>query len=245
MKKTIIAIGLVVLIVIGGVIFVGTQLDSIVAGLIEKEGSAATQTAVRVAGVEIKISEASATISNLQVGNPEGFSGNAIEMKNFSLTLDPSSLTTDTIVIKDMTVSGARLNVLQEGAGNNLNQLMDNLRSLQSSDSASDSDGKQLIIDRFTLEGASAFLSAPGLTEDREISLSTIVVRDIGRSDNGATGAQVAQQLLRPVIEKTLSSAATQSLKDKASEKLDDVKDSLLKGLTDKIGGDKEPENQR
>jgi hypothetical protein len=243
MKKIIITLGLVVLIVIGGVIYVGTQLDSIVAGLIENEGSAATQTPVRVAGVEIKLSEASATISNLTVGNPEGYSGNAIEMEGFSLSLDPSSLTTDTIVIKDVTVSGARLNVLQQGSANNLNQLMSNLRSLQQGDSASESDGKKLIIDRFTLEGASAFLSAPDLTEDREVSLPTIVVRDIGRSSNGATGAQVAQQLLRPVIEKALSSAATQALKDKAAEKLGEVKDSLLKGLTGTLGGDEEPED--
>jgi hypothetical protein len=243
MKKIIIAIGLVALIVIGSVIYVGTQLDSIVAGLIENEGSAATQTPVRVAGVEIKISEASAAISNLTVGNPAGFSGNAIEMEGFSVSLDPSSLTTDTIVIKDVTVSGARLNVLQQGVSNNLNELLDNLRSLQQGDSETDGAGKKLIIDRFTLEGASAFLSAPDLAEDREVSLPTIVVRDIGRSSNGATGAQVAQQILRPVIDKTLSSAATQSLKDKASEKLEEVKDSLLKGLSGALGGDDEPEN--
>lgn len=242
MKKLIIAIGILVLIVIGGVIYVGTQLDGIIAGIIEDEGSAATQTPVRVAGVEIKIAEASAAISNLTVGNPEGFSGNAIEMDGFSMRLDPSSLTTDTIVIEDVTVSGARLNVLQQGVGNNLNQLLDNLRSLQQGAGASEGGGKKLIIERFTLEGASAFLSAPDLTEDREVSLPTIVVRDIGRASNGATGAEVAQQLLRPVIEKTLSSAATQSLKDKASEKLDEVKDSLLKGLTGVLGGDDEPE---
>jgi len=244
MKKFTIAIGLLALIVIGGVIFVSTQLDSIVAGLIEEQGSAATKTAVRVAGVEIKLADATGSISNLSIGNPEGFSGNAIEMDNFSLTLDPSSLATDTIVITDIKVSGARLNVLQKGAGNNLNQLMSNLREQQQGGDASGEDGKKLIIDRFTLEGASAFLSAPDLTEDREVSLPTIIVRDIGRSSNGATGAQVAQQLLRPVIERTLSSAATQSLKDKAAEKLGDVKDSLLKGLTGTLGGDEEvPEN--
>ena len=240
MKKFIIALGLVAVIVIGGVIYVGTQLDSIVAGLIEDEGSAATRTAVRVTGVEIRIAEASATISNLAVGNPEGFSGNAIQLEGFSLTLDPSSLTTDTIVIRDMTVRGARLNVLQQGTDNNLNKLLANLRSLPQGDSQTKNDGKKLIIDRFTLEGASAFLSAPGLTEDREVLLPTIVVRDIGRSSNGATGAQAAQQLLRPVIEKTLSAAATQSLQDKAAEKLGEVKDSLLKGLTDKLGGNAE-----
>ena len=243
MKKLGIASGLLILIIVGAVIFVGTQLDSIVAGLIESEGSAATQTPVRVSGVEIKIAEASGTISNLTIGNPEGFSGNAIEMQNFSLALDPSSLTTDTIVIKDVTVSGARLNLLQQGGSNNLAQLMNNLRNMQQGGDASENGAKKLIIERFTLEGASAFVSAPNLTEDREVSLPTIVVTDVGRSSRGATGAQVAQQLLRPVIEKTLSSTAMQSLKDKASQKLGDLADSLLQGLGGTEDDDAEPDN--
>lgn len=89
MKKFIFVIVLVVMIIIGGVFFIGTQLDSIVARLIESRGSAATQTPVRVDGVVIKVSGASAGFSNLAVGNPKGHSGNLIEMKNFSLTLDP------------------------------------------------------------------------------------------------------------------------------------------------------------
>lgn len=245
MKKFIFALVLVAMIVIAGVFYIGTQLDSIVARLIESQGSAATQTPVRVDGVVIKLSEASATISNLTVGNPEGFSGNAIEMENFSLAIDPTSLTTDTIVIKDVTVGGAHLSIQQQGTGNNLRQLMSNLeRFQQAGDQSAEDGGKQLIIDRFTLEGASASLSAPDLTEDREVTLPTIVVRDIGRASNGATGAQVAQQLLGPVIEKSLSSAAMQSLKDKASDKLEEAKDSILKGLSDALGGEDEPENE-
>ena len=245
MKKFIFALVLVAMIVIAGVFYIGTQLDSIVARLIESQGSAATQTPVRVDGVVIKLSEASATISNLTVGNPEGFSGNAIEMENFSLSIDPTSLTTDTIVIKDVTVGGAHLSIQQQGTSNNLRQLMSNLERLQQAgDQSAEDSGKQLIIDRFTLEGASASLSAPDLTEDREVTLPTIVVRDIGRASNGATGAQVAQQLLGPVIEKSLSSAAMQSLKEKASDKLEEAKDSILKGLSDALGGEEEPENE-
>jgi hypothetical protein len=73
--------------------------------------------------------------------------------------------------------------------------------------------------------------------------LPTIVVTDIGRSSKGATGAQVARQLLRPVIEKTLTSTAIQSLKDKASQKLGEVADSLLNGLGGMSDDDEEPDN--
>lgn len=239
MKKFYFIIAIVAL--IGAfVLYVSLQLDSIVEGLIEDYGSAATQTPVQVAGVAIDLSEASGTISNLTVGNPESFSGNAIEMKNFSLTLDPASLATDTIVIRELMVRGARLNILQQADGNNLREISRNLGKQQSGDSGDDqAAGKRLIIDRFTLEGASASLSAPDFDEVREVTLPTVTVRDIGRASNGATGAEVAEQVLRPVINQALESAAVQALKDEASDQLEEVMDKVLEGI---FGSDKEPE---
>ncbi len=238
MKKLTIVIAVVAL-VAGLLLYVGSQLNSIVAGLIEEHGSAATQTSVRVAGVVIELSEASGTISGLTIGNPDGFSGNAMEMGNFSLTLDPASLTEDVIVIEDILVSGARLNIVQQANGNNLQELLRNLGDMGGDESNSDGNGKKLIINRFTLEGASASLTAPDLDEMREVTLPTVTVRNIGRSDNGATGAEVAEQVLRPVFKQALESGAVQAIKDKASEKLDEVKDAVLEGI---FGSDEEPE---
>lgn len=238
MKKLAIVIAVVALIA-GLLLYVGSQLNSIVAGLIEDHGSAATQTPVRVAGVAIELSEASGTISGLTVGNPEGFSGNAIEMGNFSLSLDPSSLTEDVIVIENILVSGARLNIVQQANGNNLQELLRNLDVGTGDSGNDDGAGKKLIINQFTLEDASASLTAPDLGDVREVTLPTITVRDIGRSSNGATGAEVAKQVLQPVFNQALESAAVQAIKDKASEKLDEVKDAVLEGI---FGSGEEPE---
>lgn len=239
MKKLYFTIAVIALIG-AAVLYVGTQLDSIVEGLIEDQGSAATQTPVRVDGVTIRLAEASGAISNLTVGNPDGFSGNAIEMENFLLTLDPDTLRSDTIVIENVTVRGARLNILQQANGNNIQELLRNLDNLQSGSEPDETAGaRKLIINRFTLEGASASVSAPDFEEIREVTLPTVTVRNIGRASNGATGAEVAQQVLRPVLDQALQSAAVQALKDKASEKMDEVTDKVLEGI---FGSDKEPE---
>jgi uncharacterized protein involved in outer membrane biogenesis len=239
MKKIVVAL-LVVALIAGVVLYVGSNLDGIVKRLIEDQGSAATQTPVRVAGVSINLSEANAGISRLTVGNPEGFAGNAIEMEAFSITLDAASLTSDVIVIEDVLVAGARLNVIQQANGNNLQQLIRNLDSGGPADTAEDSgDGKKIIINRFTLEGASASLTAPDFDENREVTLPTITLRNIGRSENGATGAEVARQVLEPVFEEAIESAAMQAIKDKASDALEDAKDAVLEGI---FGTEKEPE---
>ncbi|MDH3441464.1 MAG: hypothetical protein OEM63_11975 [Gammaproteobacteria bacterium] len=239
MKKLSAVIVLVAL--VGGLVFyVGSNLDGIVKDLIEEHGSAATQTPVNVDGVSINLSEASAAISRLSVGNPEGFAGNAIEMEQFALTLDAASLTSDVIVIENILVKGAKLNIMQQANGNNLQQLLRNLDDLASDDSGEDSDdGKKIIINRFTLEGASASLSAPDFEENREVTLPAITLRNIGTASGGATGTEVAQQVLKPILNEALKSAAVQAIRDKATDAIEDVADKLLEGI---FGEDKEPE---
>lgn len=240
--KKLLSVVIVLVALVGGVLFyVGANLDSIVKGLIEEHGSAATQTPVRVAGVSIALAEARAGISSLKVGNPEGFAGNAIEMEAFSISLDADSLTSDVIVIEEIVVDGARLNVIQQANGNNLQQLIRNLERGGPTGAADDSGaGKKIIINRFVLEGASASLTAPDFDEVREVTLSTITLRNIGRSTNGAQGTEIARQVLEPVFEEALESAAVQAIRDKASDALEDAKDAVLEGI---FGSDeKEPE---
>lgn len=240
MKKLSVVILLIAL--IGGVVvFIGSNLDGIVEGLIEEHGSAATQTPVNVAGVSINLSEAGASISSLTVGNPEGFAGNAIEMEEFAITLDAASLTSDVVIIEDLLVKGARLNILQQANGNNLQELLNNLDSSGSDDASEDSgDGKKIIINRFVLEGASASLSAPEYDENREVTLPTITLRDVGRASNGATGAEVAQQLLKPVFQEALKSTAVEAIKDKALDAIEGAAESVLDGIFG--GGDDDEE---
>lgn len=233
-SKTLLYVTIVsVAVIAGGFYYVLSNLNSIVATLIEEQGSIATQTPVRVSGVDIRLREATASLSGLTVGNPDGFDGNAIELGELSLALDAGSLTSDTIVIRDIRVASARLNVIQQGRDNNLQALLNNLSSDAAEADAPESDsGKTLIIDQFTLEGASASVSIPDLEELREVELPTIVVRDVGRKSAGATGVEVARQLLEPIIARAMSAVATQSLKDRATEEIGNAVDGLLRGLS-------------
>lgn len=243
-RKVTIGILIVLALTGGGLLYLATQLDSIVARLIEEQGSAATQTDVRVSGVTIKLRDARAGVNGLSVANPDGFGGGrAIDLGEFSITIDPGTVTSDTVVLREVIVRGARINLLQQGSGSNLQALLDNLGG-GGGDSADDSGGagKKLIIDRFELEGATASVTVPALDEVREVTLPTIVLNDVGRASNGATGAAIARQLLAPVIRRTLQSAAAQSLRDRAKEQLDEAAGGLLEGVRQTLGGS-EPED--
>lgn len=241
-SKKILYVFLAIFVLVGaGLYYVLSNLNGIVATLIEEQGSLATQTPVRVSGVDIKLREATASISGLTVGNPEGFDGNAIELGEFSIALDAGSLTSDTIIINDILVAGARLNVIQQGRNNNLQALMNNLSSGEAEEESSSESSTQLIIDKFTLEGAGASVSIPDLDEMRDVDLPTIVVTDVGRKSSGATGAEVARQLLEPVIQKAITAAASQSIMDRATQEIGSAVDGLMRGL----GRGKDDEQQQ
>lgn len=234
LRTTLLIVLVVVVLGAAALFYLASNLNGIVAGLIEEQGSIATQTDVRVSGVDIRLREGSAEISGLSVANPEGFSGSALELGHFAVQLDAGSLTKDTIIVKNVLVDSARINVVQQGSANNLQKLLDNLpQSGDSGTTAETGDGKKVIIEKFTLSGASASVTAAELGEPREVTLPTIVVTDIGRASNGATGTQVAQQILRPIIEKALASAAAEEIKGRAIEKIDEA----LGGALKKLGG--------
>ncbi|WP_405235019.1 DUF748 domain-containing protein [Lentisalinibacter orientalis] len=237
-RKTLIAVAAIVVVIAAGLVYVYTQLDTIVAGLIEEQGSAATGTPVRVSGVSIDLGEARAEIAGLTVGNPEGYGGDAMSLGRFVIRIDPATVTENTIVLKEVTVSGATVNLIQRATGSNLRELMKTLESAGGGQHQADEagPGRKLIIERFVLEDASASVSLPDLDEQRSVDIPRIQLTDIGRASGGATGTEVARQVLEPVIERVLQSAATESLKDRAKEKLDQFKE----GLMNRLGGDEE-----
>jgi len=74
MKKTALAIVIILLVAIAGAIYyVFSNLDAIVKAAIESYGSDAVKTAVRVEDVAIRLTEGAATINGLTIANPDGF----------------------------------------------------------------------------------------------------------------------------------------------------------------------------
>jgi len=237
-RKLLIGLAVVVLLLGGGLFYVFSQLDHIVARVIETQGSAATGTDVRVGGVSIRLREASGEISRLVVANPDGFRGTALELGNFSIDIDGSTVTSDPIVINEVIVREARVNVLQQGTANNLKALLDNLSGdAPAEPQAEEPAGPQIVIERFVLENATASVSLPDLDDERQVDVPTITLTDIGRATNGATARQAARQILTPVLERVLRSTAAQSFRDRAQEEIDEAKDRLLEGLSEQLGG--------
>jgi hypothetical protein len=234
------AVLLVVLLVAGALYYVAANLDSIVAGFIEEKGSEATQTEVRVGRVDIDIRGGEGRIAGLRVANPSQFSNEpAISFQEFRIRLDPMSVRADPLVIGEISVDGAEILLEQTVQGNNLQVLLEAL-GRQPANGGSESEGPEVIIERFALGESVVKVRVPDLNESREVTVPAMVVSDIGRASNGATATEVTKQVLEPVIRRALESGAAASLEDRLRDKVDETKGRVLDDLRDRLKSDEE-----
>ncbi len=200
MKKVIVGVVVLAVLVIAAFTFLAGSLDSIVQTVIEEVGTRTTKTQVKVAGVNISLSDAQGRLSGLSVANPAGFSGNkAISLGEIKLKLDVDSLTKEVMVIKEITIDKPAVNYEFNNNGTNFDVIKKNVTSAGKSTNpeSSNSAGPKIIIeDLYINNGSIAVTSA--LTGDKPIAakLPKIHLKDIGKKSGGASAEEVAQLVL-------------------------------------------------
>ncbi len=108
MKKKIVLILIALLLVAAGAVFyILTNLDSLVKDAIEKYGSAAVKTAVRVSSVRIKLADGAGALRGLTIADPPGFSFPFVmTLDTVSVRIAVPSVARTPVVIDQVLVSG-------------------------------------------------------------------------------------------------------------------------------------------
>ncbi len=123
MKKKIFIFTILALLlaIVGTAVYVFTNLNSIVKAAIEKYGSQAMKTAVRVSSVKIKLANGEGAVLGLTVADPAGFSfPSIITLDDISVRIALKSVTSTPIVIDTILVSGPEVfyEVKEDGTAN-------------------------------------------------------------------------------------------------------------------------------
>jgi hypothetical protein len=246
MKKVLLSIVLLILVAAAaGVYYLLTNLDALVAQVIETQGSKATGTAVRVDGVNIKLRDGAAAVSGLTVANPDGYAmPNAFALGQIRAGIDLKSLQEEPYVIKEIVVLAPQVFVeINENNKTNLNELKNMLQAgrpagnePQKAEPAAESGAAKprLKIVRARFEGGLITAQVDALQNKAyELKLPELNMSDLGGS-NGATPAELAREILQRLI--VPASALVQAeiiekelteLKNKAREKVDEEKVKL------------------
>jgi uncharacterized protein involved in outer membrane biogenesis len=240
MKKLLIAGVVIVVLVVILVFFVLSKLNSLVAKAIEKEGSEATQTSVRVSGVDISLRDGRGSIKGLKVESPEGFNARtAFSLADVILDIDIKSVREDPIVIDEIRIRAPVINAeITRTGDSNIDRLRTRVQTYAAGTGGksgkSSGQTKRIRIERFVFEEGRVEVDASALgLEKRTIALPEIQLEDIGGT-NGAPPDEIARIILTTVAERTTSEIANSEIDRLVREKLgaspvDKVKDLLRK----------------
>jgi len=128
LKKVLIALVVLVVVVAGALYLLYSNLGPILKAAIEKYGSAATQSQVKVDSVTLSASSGQGTITGLIVDNPKGFTTpHAFELNSIGITINTSTLTQNPIEVSAVTIAAPHVTYEQGDSGGNLQKLQQNV----------------------------------------------------------------------------------------------------------------------
>ncbi len=239
MKKLLIGLGIVVILIGGGAVFVLSNLNSLVKTAIETYGSEAVGSQVSVGSVDINLTEGSAAIYDFSIANPPGFSDQMmLSFAEVSVDIDVSTVNSEMIGI-DSIVAREPF-VLYERANGTTNIDTVNARFASDEvdepvDNTSADSELQLYIVSILVESIQAEVAGEGLP-DLTFDLGDIYLQELQGSPD-----EIASQIIAPLMTQVSSSAAsalltatTELLTDGlegATESLENLGGTLEEGL--------------
>lgn len=245
MKKVLIGVAALLVVIVGAVVYVWTNLDAIVKDAIQTYGSEATKTAVRVDTVKLKLADGKAKIKGLTVANPPGFTDpNIFSLGEISTKIDITSLNKNPIIIDKILIKApAVVYEINKAGVANADVLKKNIGvgsgsgSSASGDTAS-SGGEELkmIIHRIVVEGTSAKVRIAALGKEQSITLPKIIMTDVGKKSAGATAIEVAKQLSDKMLGNLKGSVTKIGVNRYLGKSADDIKAKMRKQMQQKRG---------
>ena len=251
-----IALALVVLLVIA-VVAISLSLGSIIKKGVETFGPKATKVDVKLGGVNLSLLSGKAGLSDLFVGNPEGFKAPALlKAGEVSVAVQPMSVLSDKVIVRSVVVKAPEITIEGSLAGGklNLNKLQANIDEFvknelgvtagdKKSAPADKKAGKKLQVDEFEFSGGKINLALTELGgRSATIPLPTVKLSQLGQGPEGITPGELAQKVTKELLVSTtkaiegnmkellknVAGAAKEVTKDAAKS----VKD-VTKGVTD------------
>jgi hypothetical protein len=229
-------VGLVLLAIVGIGAYVVLNSGGLIKSAIEDLGPDYLGASVNVGSVDLSLTDGSARIMNLRIGNPTGYDGAyAMQVGDINVKIDTAQTTEKLIVLNQVSVDNVDIAAVARGQKINFQQLMDNLDAATGPGS---SDVK-FIIDKLDLTGAKASLNSD-ILGDVALNIPDIHLKAVGRSAGGATGAEIAEQVLKPITNAVTREAVNKGLdiegvKSRVQDKIRDRLGEGLRSLTDRL----------
>jgi uncharacterized protein involved in outer membrane biogenesis len=205
-----------VILLVVAVVGIGLSLDKVIKKAVETAGPAITKVDVKLDKVDLSLFSGSGSLHGFSLGNPKGYTApTSIEFASASLSLEPSSLMSDKVVIHHIRLDAPVITFEGGLRGNNLNDLVKGMQSGTEQKSgeestpeekeADEASSRKLQVDEFSLTGAKVNVSIKELGGDaKTIVLPDIKMTNLGTGPEGVTAGELTKLILKEITEKTL-----------------------------------------
>lgn len=224
--RTVILLALaIVLIAIGaGAWWLYSSRDVLIKRAIERYGPQLTGTAVKVKEVKLEPMQGVGAITGFEIGNPQGFSAaRALTLGEIKLAVDPSTLTSNVVHVKEISLEAPSINYERGASGDNLSTIQKHIKSQLpksqggsgAAEKSKDAPQRKFIVDHLQVRNAN--VSYGGAVS---VALGDVQLRDLGKKKGGATAAELADEIWTELSRVALSKApaAIEQLRDKAKD---------------------------
>jgi hypothetical protein len=252
MKRVFVAAALLALVAAGVLLLVLSRADAIVEDAIERYGSQATDTPVRVDDVDLDLASGRGTVRGLTVANPEGFAARpAISFDEITLGLDLRSVRSDPVTIDLVRVGAPVVEVQVRADGRtNVDVLRRNLEAsaragepgpppAEPGDVAAEELGETRLRIReleFTPGRARVDARELGREQPFEVELSPLTLREVG-GDRGDTPEEIARTVAGALLTRTARAVAASQLKHELEKRGGELGRALGEALGEGLEG--------
>jgi uncharacterized protein involved in outer membrane biogenesis len=238
MKKVLLITGAVILVLL---VVLMLSLGQIIKAGVNTAGPGLAGVPVHLDGAIVNPLTGMVRIKGLVIGNPEGFkTPSAMELNDFKLKIDMSSLFSKTIVIEEILIDAPQITYEKSLRSSNLSTLQAKLAAKKP---AAAPDGtvpapekkkgaaKKVIIDDFQLNGAKVNVALTALGGNKlELPLPPVQMKNIGRTSGGANPAEVISELFSSISKAVFEVVASSGdVAGKALKGAGDAAESALK----------------
>lgn len=231
-----------------GLVFLVSNLNALVAKIVEDEGSEVTATEVAVSGVDISLREGRAEMAGLTIASPREFEAReAFSLGGIVVDIDVESLRSDPLVIEEIRVQAPVVNAeIHRDGSSNITALQKNVQQYaarfagdggENKSSGDAADQKRLRIKRFVFEAGRIGVDASDLgLEPRTLDLPSIRLDDIG-GPQGALPQEIARAVLGALTQQATTTIARAEIKAQVKDAVAEEVETKVKNLLSKVGG--------
>ena len=230
---------LLLLLLIGGGLFLWLNLNSIIKRTVETQSTAQLNLKTELDGAALSLFGGELNLDDLKIASPQGFNApQMFTLDDADVNVKIGELRGDPVRVQSVTLNRPRLVIENQGGSFNFKKAME-LMPKSPQKPADQSEPLRLVIGELTVVEPSVVvrpgqINIPGikLPEEITVAIPTITMRNIGTSDDAANGAAVKDVVMQVITTMAANAANSKQLPPELQNLMNVDVQQVVAGLT-------------